>query len=134
MKKKRVNGTQTSERSFELKSVVVSVLCGVIVMALFLFAFALFYANYDLPLGLLQPLAIITLLMGCLVSGFICSRLINHRGMRWGGICGVLLFLCLLSYFLITQGQPLGNMVFSKCAMMTTSGMIGGIFGVNFGR
>ena len=130
---KQKKGSQ-SENTFELKSTATAVLGGSLIMMTLLFLFALLYANYDLPLGLFSLFAIITLLIGCFLSGFICSRLICHQGMRWGGICGFTLFLCLLACALITQNQPFGNVVFSKVVMMTTAGMIGGVFGVNFRR
>ena len=131
MKQKR--GSQNENR-FELKSTAGAVFGGSAIMMVLLCLFALLYANYDLPLGLFSLFAIITLLMGCFFSGFIGSRLISHQGMRWGGICGFVLFLCLLVCTLVTQNHPIGNMIFSKCIMMTTAGMIGGVFGVNFRR
>ena len=134
MKKKWGNGSQKNERRFIFKSIAGSAAAGGISIMLLLFTFAVIYANYDLPLGLVQPFAIIALLVGCLLCGFICSRIINHQGMRWGGICSFVLFLCLFTAALIFCEQPLGAMVLSKCAMMTTSGMIGGVFGVNFRR
>ncbi|MBP0963090.1 MAG: hypothetical protein J6Q99_02210, partial [Oscillospiraceae bacterium] len=66
MKQKRGNH---NENKFELKSVAAAVFGGGITMIVLLFLFALLYANYDLPLGLFQPFAIIILLMGCLLSG-----------------------------------------------------------------
>lgn len=132
MKTKR--GVAVSERNFVLKGMSVSVLVGTVLMSVLLFLFALWYANYDLPLELFNPFSAIILLFGCFSSGFVCSRIMNQQGMRWGGICGGSLFLCLLLAALISQNQPLGSAVFTKCAMMVSSGMIGGIMGVNFNR
>lgn len=131
MKKQRGKGQKNDGRSFLFKSILWSVLFGAGVCALLMCGFAVALSLYDLPLGIVQPLAVFSLVAGCMAAGYLCARKNGQRGMVYGGVCGGVLFLCLALAQGLCRGPLFAGAMLPKAAMMLTSGMIGGIFGVN---
>ena len=97
MKTKKQMSSKTGEGGFAAKSVAVSSLFGSALCAGVLCLFALLLSCKDLPLGIVGPMAVFSLIFGCFFAGFLCSRMMNCRGMMWGGICGTVLFFCLVA-------------------------------------
>jgi len=134
MKKGRGGRKNTQEHSYWVKSSTAACLLGMAVTAVMLFLFGAALATWDLPLAIIGPMSVLAVLGGCFFSGFLSAKLMNQHGMMWGALCGSVLFVCLLSAYLVS-GQPCFPLpLLTKGAMMITTGMIGGIFGVNFGR
>ena len=134
MKSKRSNAAKTGEGGYAAKSVVISSFCGALLCAAALSLFALLLSSKDLPMGLFGPIAVFSLVLGCFTAGFVAARMMNCRGMLWGGVCGTVLFLSLVACQGFCAQPGLGIAILPKFVMMLTSGMIGGIFGVNFAR
>ncbi|MBR5558665.1 MAG: TIGR04086 family membrane protein [Oscillospiraceae bacterium] len=134
MKNKKGRALQRNEQHFKLKSIAIADLCGSGIAAILLFSFSFLFSVKDLPLELFLPISVVILLVGCIVSGFICARIMNQQGMLWGGICASMLFIGLLFSSFLYPEPVLGMGALSKALMMITAGMIGGIFGVNYRR
>ena len=88
MKGKRTAAAKTGEGGYAAKCVALSSFCGVLLCATVLMLFALLLSTKDLPMGLLGPIAVFSLVLGCCISGFVAARMMNCRGMLWGGVCG----------------------------------------------
>ncbi|MBP1558789.1 MAG: TIGR04086 family membrane protein [Oscillospiraceae bacterium] len=131
MKTKKQMASKTGEGGFAAKSVALSSLFGAVLCAGMLCLFALLISCKDLPLGIMGPMAVLSLILGCLFAGFLCSRMMNCRGMMWGGVCGTVLFLFVVAAQGFCADAGFGIAVLPKFVMMLTSGMIGGVFGVN---
>jgi len=134
MKTKRKPSAKTGESGFAAKSVAIASFLGAVLCAGVLSLFALLLSHKDLPLGVVGPMAVFSLLFGCFFAGVFCSRRMNCRGMMWGGICGGVLFLLLAVAQGFCPDASFGIAVLPKFVMMVTSAMIGGVFGVNYGR
>ena len=132
MNRKRQTTAKTGESGYAVKSVAVSSLLGAALCAGAMCLLALLLSTKDLPLGVFGPMAVFSLILGCFFAGFLCSRMMNCRGMMWGGVCGAALFLCLVAAQGFCPDAGFGVAVLPKFVMMLTSGMIGGVFGVNF--
>ncbi len=131
MKKLKNNPSASQEHRWQIKNIALAVLWGAVACGLLLCGFALLLAVQDLPLGIVQPFTVFSLICGCFVAGYIASRRSGQRGMLTGGLCGGTMFLCLLAAQGFCAGPLAGAATLAKLAMMLTSGMIGGIFGVN---
>ena len=134
MKKNRVKGIQKGEGNYRIKCTAIACLGGSAAIFVLLMLFSVILSSYDLPLGVLQPMAVLAILTGCFLAGFICARLMNQHGMVWGGICGGILFICLVLAQAMGQSACFGISMLPKCVMVLTAGMLGGVFGVNFAR
>jgi len=131
MKNQRGRSRNNEEQHFNTKAVSISLVSGATAAFIFVILFSFLFSIRDLPLELFQPLGIVIVLVGCILSGFVCAKLMNHQGMMWGGICGSLLFISLVVLSAVFSEATIGITAVSKGIMMITSGMIGGILGVN---
>lgn len=126
MSKEKTNGT----RSPAAVVLFISVLCGIALTIVLLFACAFAVCFTALGEGIIPIAALAATVIGILASGYIAAAKRNSRGWLWGGISGVLYAAVL---FIISVFG--GNASFVKgviCAAAAfVCGSTGGIFGIN---
>lgn len=113
-----------------LQPVCVALLAGIITFSAILMFFALIMSFKDVPIVLLGPMSVASLVIGCLVSGFVIGRLTRSSGLPYGALCGFIIYaLIFIMSFLI--GESVGLAALLKLAISMLSGSIGGVVGVN---
>ena len=113
-----------------IKPVAISCFWGTIVAVGFLLLFAFILTLRDIPLVLINPLAVLAVALGSFTAGFCCAKLIGQKGMWWGCVCGAILF-CLLFLTSLAYSGDIGLMALTKLIIVLACSMIGGVIGVN---
>lgn len=109
---------------------VFSTALGAAAAVLLLLLFALVMYALQLPLSISGFLALFSLGTGCMLSGYVCSRIKKHSGLRHGFRCAVILLaLCLLGALLF--GEVKGADSIAKVLTSVITGCTGGVLGVN---
>ena len=108
----------------------VSLACEVVLLTIFLCAFASILCKVDVPLYLLQPFSTALCCAAVLFGAMVFSRLYGKYGLFFGAIFGIFLFLILW----VVSGIQ-GETIFTayagiKCISLILSGAIGGYIGV----
>ncbi|MBR1824369.1 MAG: TIGR04086 family membrane protein [Ruminococcus sp.] len=82
-------------------------------------------------MGLANVFAYTSVIVGAFVGAYICGRYRRHRGIIFGVLCGVTMFLVLMTCGVMIGGDMTGV---RKLVMMVVAGGIGGVYGVNSKR
>lgn len=114
-----------------LRPMLISCGVGIAVTAVMLFLFALLLSVRDLPHGAIEPMATVAMILGAMTAGFTCSRLCKEKGLLLGMLCGLILFGVLTLGGMTVSDDGLGVAAWLRLAILTLSGGIGGVFGVN---
>lgn len=131
MRKPSTGSGSKSSMAARSKAVALSVAVGALLSFLLLCAFAALMSVRDLPHSAVVPLSIFSVAVGTIGSGYCCARLIREQGLLWGLVCGTVIFLLALFCELMLLGQPVGVLGLYKFIIYASSGMIGGVLGVN---
>ena len=108
-----------------------SCLVGIGAAFLLLCAFALILSVKDLPHGAITPMAIAAVVVGCFVAGYCAGRTIRAGGLVYGLLCGTVIFLFAFFCELMLIGGGFSILLLYKYIIYISSGMIGGVLGVN---
>ncbi len=103
---------------------------GVVCCTLLLLAAACLLKSVDVPPGATAPIAVAAAAVSAFAGGWTTARTAHSRGLLMGGACGLLLFLIILLCGLCRGGVDSGYAAI-KLAVLTLSGAIGGVLGVN---
>lgn len=103
---------------------------GLLVTSAILTVLSLILTLQDIPQGIIQPLAIVSMAVGALVSGYLAARIVGKRGLLCGLLSGTVCCLILLVLSLaitdvstdITQGVQL--------ILALAASAFGGVMGV----
>lgn len=126
----RVRKEETGDWRALAKTVAVSVAIGLIVSAVLLFLAAALMTIKDLPEGAVSPIAVSTLGVGTLVSGFLAAKRTGKNGLMMGAACGFVVFLLALMAGLSIFGKVQSGFTLFKFAVSVLCGAIGGVLGV----
>lgn len=118
--------------SLVLKSLTLGMICGCLisVISLVLFAFILAKSG-SASASVIQILTIFSANIGSLVAGYISLRILKIKGLIYGSICGIIMFLCFAIIGFIILRAPFTIITLIKSITMLIMGAVGGILGVN---
>ena len=126
----RVRKEETGDWRTLAKTATVSVAIGLVVSAVLLFLAAALMTVWDLPEGAVSPIAVSTLGIGTLVTGFLAAKRTGKNGLVIGAMCGLLMFLLALIAGLSIFGKVQVGFTLFKLAVSVLCGAIGGVLGV----
>ena len=110
--------------------ILVALACEVVLLTIFLCAFASVLCKVDVPLHLLQPFSTALCCLAVFFGSMVFSRLYGKYGLFFGAIFGIFLFLILWCISGI-QGETIFTTYAGiKCISLMISGAIGGYLGV----
>lgn len=125
---------QTSAWVPALRSILIGTGVGVVLGVVLLLAAAAVMASTGIPTGAVTPIALAVMSLSALAGGFVTARLARERGLLWGAVCGLLMFLIVALAGLSVEHTVQGTSLFLKLALTVACGAFGGVLGVNVGR
>lgn len=128
---KSAKQTNSSANRLIWRSVIKSVIFGLLVSFFLILVFSFFLSRNDLSEGIPKVLSIIALSAGAFLAGILISKKHKKRGALLGVICGALIYFTVLAGGLIMSGFKLSNLLLIKLLVALLSGTIGGMIGVN---
>ncbi len=122
------------ENKTNLKHIVISSLCAIIITfaALFLIAVIMHFAEIGSQYS--SPLSSVGIAIGCFFGGFIYSRFCGKKGLICGLTIAAIYFALITIISLILSAENLGMLTLIHLVVMLLSGGIGGILGVNLNK
>lgn len=120
-----------NKRNLFIKILLVSVLCGLILVFALLIFFAVLMQLIDIGDRTCIFISSISLFIGAFVSGFSGGFFVRKKGLITGCACGAMMFLCMLVLNLVMRSGYLFSSVIFKFILCLISGGVGGCIGVN---
>ena len=134
MHSKRVHRAGTVEKTgmgLIVRPVMTSVVLGAVVCIGVLLLLSFILSVRNIPQSLINPMAIFSISVGALVSGFACAKFMRRNGLAYGALCGVVFcFVVMLASFGVSD-NGFGLTALFKIVFMMLSAMLGGVLGVN---
>ncbi len=112
-------------------SMTVSTVLGIVFLFITVLAVSGFAFFFVSDFRLLKIISLLPLFTGAFSAGFIFGKYRRRKGMLSGIICGLLLYIIISAVGIAFSGSPAH---ISKLFLLTVSGAIGGITGVNSKR
>lgn len=129
MKKRR-----SSEKSSWLpvvRALVIGTVCGALLCGILLTLCSIgFVSAKHIPQGLLQPIVIAISVLSSFLAGYIAAKVSHEKGLLFGSLCGLILFLLFLIAGFVAQ-EEITMGLFTKLVIMVCSGAIGGLLSVS---
>ena len=116
------------------KPVLIGVAAGAVGCLVLLLVFAAILAAQDIPQAAVTPMAVAAAAIGAFVGGFVAARIAKTRGILFGALCGLILYLLVMASGFAVLRDIRGTYAVVKLALMVVSAAVGGILGVNFRR
>lgn len=125
-------GTVKTFLATKVKAIIKGVLIGLVSSFLALVIFSAVMLWFSLPISWVNVFAYVAAALGGLASGFITGVLLGEKGLIFGGIAGVSLFLITFIIGALAQMHipEMGVSVLSL-AITVASSALGGVIGVN---
>lgn len=115
-----------------LRPIIFGSVSGALICAILLAVCALgFVSSKHLPQGMIQWLVLAILGVSAFFSGYIASKISRERGLIFGTLAALVLFLLFFLCGLIVANESLTISVLLRLIIMMIIGAIGGIAGVN---
>lgn len=114
--------------------VLIGAAVGVLVCLVVLLITAAVMTAVVLPMSVVTPLTLAAAALGAFVGGLSAARLSRERGLLYGALSGLLLFLLMVTAGLIVVPDVHGALLPLKAALTIAGGALGGIIGVNLRR
>ena len=127
MKRKRKSEPQNKY----LKPLIVGVLTAIIVTVGVILISALFFVIRDMPKTAAMPIALVASGLGSFVGAVVAAKTMREQGIIIGGLTGFTVFSLSLIISLFVSEGPLTAFTIIKFIVMTLSGALGGVLGVN---
>lgn len=132
---KGVNVNSVGQRPIlaAVRAVVVGALSGAVLCAVLLALCTLaFVSSENVPHGFLQPFVICISVLSSFFAGYVTARLLKQRGLIFGMVSGLLLFLLFfLSGLVLSQNACVASEVTIRLLTMVISGGLGGLLAVS---
>ncbi len=132
---KGVNVNSVGQRPIlaAVRAVVVGALSGAVLCAVLLALCTLaFVSSENVPHGFLQPFVICISVFSSFFAGYVTARLLKQRGLIFGMVSGLLLFLLFfLSGLVLSQNACVASEVTVRLLTMVISGGLGGLLAVS---
>ena len=114
-----------------LRPLLIGTAVGIIVCIALLLLMAAVVQAVDVPQRATIPLAVTAAAAGAFFAGLAAARAAGQRGLLFGALCGLLLFLLILLAGFIRYTGVSGGYAMVKLAVLLTAGGLGGVLGVN---
>ena len=115
-----------------MRSIVVGSVVGAALCATLLGAFALaFVSSGHIPQNLISPMMLALSVLSSFAAGFVTAKISRKRGLAYGALSGLLLFVLFLVSGLIASHEPISITAGIRMAVMVISGAIGGLLAVS---
>jgi putative membrane protein (TIGR04086 family) len=115
-----------------VRSIVIGSVAGAALCAALLGAFALaFVSAGHIPQGLISPLVIGISALSAFMAGLITAKISRKRGLAYGALSGLLLFVLFLVSGLIASHEAVSAASGMRLLVMVLSGAIGGLLAVS---
>jgi putative membrane protein (TIGR04086 family) len=115
-----------------LRSIVIGSVAGAALCAALLGAFALaFVSAGHIPQGLISPLVIGLSALSAFTAGFITAKISRKRGLAYGMLSGLLLFVLFLVSGLVASREAVSAASGMRMIVMALSGAVGGLLAVS---
>lgn len=114
------------------RAIVIGTLAGAVICLVLLMIGALgFVSSKHIPQSVVSPVTIAVSAIGAIFAGYVTARILRVRGMLYGVLSGLLLYLLLFIAGVAAAGEALTVVAFIKLLVMALSGAVGGILAVN---
>lgn len=113
------------------RPVIFGVAAGVIATVFMLFLLAFILTLKDLPSSVVSLFSSLSVGFGGLVGGFVSSRKAGRKGLLFGTMTGLFLYILVLCTSLVVSSGGFTVLSLIKLAITVLSAAIGGIIGVN---
>ena len=114
-----------------LKPLIVGTITAIIVTVSIILISALFFVIRDMPKTAAMPIALVASGLGSFVGAVAAAKTMREQGIIIGGLTGFTVFALSLIISLFASDGPLTAFTVIKFIVMTLSGALGGILGVN---
>ena len=114
-----------------LRPALVGVAVGLIGCVGSLMLAALLVQSVDVPRAVILPLAIAAAAIGAFLAGLTAAAVSGQRGLLFGAVCGLLLWLLILLAGVARYAGVSGGNTLIKLAVLVLAGSVGGVLGVN---
>ncbi len=115
-----------------LKALIISVItaCAVIFSLLCIVALLLLIAG-KIPYSIIPYIGIGVSAAGAFSGGYVASRIIKNRGLLWGSVSALIIFIICFSLGMATTKDTLSYLTLIRLVVLWLSGVLGGIMAVN---
>ena len=127
MNRKRKSDTQNRY----IRPLIVGTVTAVVVTAAVILISALFFVIRDMPKTAAMPIALVASGLGSFVGAVAAAKTMREQGIIIGALTGFTMFAITLMVSLFASEGPLTAFTLIKFIVMTLSGALGGILGVN---
>ncbi len=107
-----------------------SAIVGLFVFSVIISIFSFILCNVDIPLSLLSPIAMIAICTAVLFSGMALAKLEKKKGLIYGALVGMFVFLMLWLFSIVQGGVIMSQLAVIKAFSIICSGCLGGYLGV----
>ena len=114
-----------------IKPILIGSIISILSIGVLLFIFALVMTKVDLPFILVTPISIAVLGFSTVIGSFIGAKGFGRKGFFIGLCTSLLVFLTLLLLNLSMDPQGFGSVAIIKAITVLSTGIIGGVMGVN---
>ncbi len=117
-----------------IRPVVWGVGVGAVVCTALLMIAAAIMTAVTVPSSAVTPIAMVIAALAACVGGWVTARISRERGLLFGAVCGLVLFLLITAIGLSAFQEIGGSALLIKAALMIGCGALGGVLGVNTKR
>ncbi|MDF1495113.1 TIGR04086 family membrane protein [Caproiciproducens sp. CPB-2] len=115
-----------------LRSILLGTVVGAVICAALLGVFALaFVSAGHIPQNLISPMMLGLSVLASFVAGFVTAKISRKRGLAYGALSGLLLFVLFLVSGMIASHEPVSLTAGIRMLVMVLSGAIGGLLAVS---
>lgn len=115
-----------------IRAIVIGSVAGALLSAILLGLSALgFVSAGNFSQNVISPMMLALSVLGALTAGFVTAKVSHKRGLAYGAVSGLLLFILYLVAGLIASKEPVSVTAAMRMIVMILSGAIGGLLGVN---
>ncbi len=122
---------KTEPQNRYIRPLIVGTVTAVIVTVSIILISALFFVIRDMPKASAMPIALVASGLGAFVGAVAAAKTMREQGIIIGGLTGFAMFAITLIVSLFASEGPLTAFTLIKFIVMTLSGALGGILGVN---
>ena len=114
-----------------IKPILTGSIISILLSGVLLFILSLFLTKIDIPFSLITPISVVILGFSTLIGSFIGAKKFGRKGLCIGLCTSLVIFLTLLLLNLSIEPQGFGTIAIIKAVVILTTGITGGVFGVN---
>jgi putative membrane protein (TIGR04086 family) len=115
-----------------VRSIVIGSVVGAALCAILLGVCALaFVSSGFIPQGVISPMMIALSVISSFIAGFVTAKISRKRGLAYGALSGLLLFILFLVSGLIAYKDAIPFSAWIRMLVMVLSGAIGGLLSIN---